>query len=67
MLQMKNVRSSNPPSIAEKPVCEYKQESALHPDRVTKCFLNGVLVGQRVYNREGKMILEPQSRTGPNY
>ena len=63
MLRLKNLTSSIPLDSVEKPVREYKN-SPLQHDRVTACFLNGPLVGQRVYNREGSMILETPIRDG---
>jgi len=61
---MKKVKSSIPQNIVEKPVRDFKQEGALHHDRVTECFLNDIRVGQRIYNRQGTMILETPIRDG---
>jgi len=61
---MRNVKSRLPQNIVEKPVREYIQEGAFHHDRVTDCLLNSILVGQRVYNREGVMILETPMKEG---
>ena len=61
---MKHVKSGIPQGIIEKPVREYKQEGTLHYYRVTDCFLNGNLVGQRVYNQERIMVLETPMKEG---
>ena len=61
---MKNVKSSIPSGIVEKPVREYKQAGVLRYDRVTDCLLNDTRVGQRVYNQQGVMILETPMKDG---
>jgi hypothetical protein len=52
------LKSSIPPGIVEKPLHECRHEGTLRSDRVTECLLNGVRVGQRVYNQQGVMVLE---------
>ena len=61
---MKHVKSSIPQNVQEKTVHEYIQEDAALYHRVTDCFLNGIRVGQRAYNREGTMILETPLKDG---
>ena len=61
---MRTVKSSFPQNIFETPVREFKQEGGLRYDRVTDCILDGILVGQRVYNREGVMVLETPRKGG---
>jgi hypothetical protein len=61
---MRKVKSSIPQNIIEKPLREYRQEGALHDDRVTDCLLNGILVGRRVYNEERVMVLETPMKDG---
>jgi len=61
---MKLVKSDIPQDVTEKPVREYKQEGTLYYYRVTECFLDGNLVGQRVYNLEGIMVLETPMKEG---
>ena len=58
------MKPSIPENILEETVRGYEQEGTLHYDRVTDCFLNGILVGQRVYNREGLMVLETPIKNG---
>lgn len=62
--RMKNVKSSIPQNIVEKPVRDFRREGALHDFRVTDCLLNGILVGQRVYNREGTRVVETPIKDG---
>jgi hypothetical protein len=64
MFRIKNVKSSIPRNIVEKPVRDFKQDGAHYYDRVMDCFFDGILVGQRVYNREGMMVLETPIQDG---
>jgi hypothetical protein len=61
---MKLVKSGIPQGVIEKPVREHKQEDMTHYHRVVDCFLDGNLVGQRVYNQEGIMVLETPMKDG---
>jgi len=61
---MNHAKSGIPRDIIEKTVHEYKQEGMLHYHRVTDCFRNGTLVGRRVYNQEGIMIIETAMKDG---
>ena len=61
---MKSAKSGIPQDVIEKPVRKHKQEGMLHDLRVVACFINGNLVGQRVYNQEGIMILETPMKDG---
>lgn len=61
---MKHVKSGIPQGVTEKPVREHTQEGTLHHDRIADCFINGNLVGQRVYNQEGSMVLETPMKDG---
>jgi hypothetical protein len=61
---MRIVKSSIPQNIVEKPLREYKQEGTRSYYRVTDCFLNGILVGQRVYNLKGTLVLETPIKDG---
>ena len=64
ILIMRTMKSSIPQNIVEKPVRKYKQAGALYYDRVTDYLLNGMLVGQRVYNQAGVMVLETPIKAG---
>ena len=61
---MKHVKSEIPQDVIEKPVPGYNEAGMLPDRRVVHCFLKGKLVGQRVYNREGILILETPMRDG---
>jgi len=61
---MKNLKSGIPQDIIEKTVREYKQEGKLRYYRVTDRFRNGTLVGQRLYNHEGIMVVETAMKDG---
>lgn len=61
---MKRVKPAIPPNVVEKTIREYKHQDDPHGHRVTDCFLNGIRVGQRVYNRQGTMILETPIKAG---
>jgi hypothetical protein len=64
MLQMRTVKSSISQNSIEKPLREYQQEGALHSYCATDCLLNGLLIGRRVYNQDGVMVLETPIRDG---
>src|SRR5215211_7105049 len=61
---MRNLKSSIPQAVIEKPVRENRQGGAFGYFRVTHCLLNGILVGQRVYSQQGVMILETPMKDG---
>lgn len=61
---MKHVKSGIPQGVIEETVREYKQEGTLHYYRVTDCLFKGNLVGQRVYNQEGIMVIESPMKDG---
>jgi hypothetical protein len=61
---MKYVRSSIPQGAVERSIREHQEENILHDDRVVNCFFEGHLVGQRVYNREGVIVLETPMKNG---
>jgi hypothetical protein len=58
------MKSSIPQNILEKTIREYRQEGSLRYDRVAGCFSHGTLVGERVYNREGLLVLETPIKDG---
>jgi len=61
---MKHLKSGIPQDVIEKTVREYKQEGTLRYYRVTECFRNGTLVGQRLYNQEGILVVETAMKDG---
>ena len=61
---MKHVKSGIPQDVIEKPVREHKEEDVLHDQRIVDCFFKGILVGQRVYNHVGIMVLETLMNDG---
>lgn len=58
------MKSSIPQNSTEKPIRKHEQEGAPGDDQVTDRFLNGICVGRRVYNGEGRMVLETPIKDG---
>jgi antitoxin component YwqK of YwqJK toxin-antitoxin module len=61
---MKTLKSSIPQKAVEKPIREYEEENVIHLYRMTNCFLNGNLVGQRFYTQAGVLVLETPLKDG---
>jgi antitoxin component YwqK of YwqJK toxin-antitoxin module len=60
---MKHMKSEIPLCVIEKPIREY-QEEPLKGYRTVDCLFKGNLVGRRVYNHEGIMVLETPMKDG---
>jgi hypothetical protein len=58
------MKSGIPQDITEKTVRGYKRKDTIHDHRVTACFRHGTLVGQRIYNQEGIMVVETPMKDG---
>lgn len=58
---MKSVKSGLPRDVIEKPVGE---EGKPHADRIVECFVGGNLVGRRIYNYAGILIMETPMKAG---
>jgi antitoxin component YwqK of YwqJK toxin-antitoxin module len=61
---MKHVKSGIPQGVIEKLIREHKEEGMHHDHRIVDCFFKSNLVGQRVYNHEGIMVLETPMKDG---
>lgn len=60
---MKHVKSGMPQGEIERLVPEHK-EDLLQGYRIVDCFFTGNLVGRRVYNQEGIMVVETPMKDG---
>src|SRR5512134_34396 len=61
---MKHVKSGIPQGAIEKIAREHQEKDLLHSYRVVDCFFKGNLVGQRVYNHAGFMVVETPMKDG---
>jgi hypothetical protein len=61
---MKHVKSGIPQGVIEEPTREQNAKDLSHGYRVVDCHLKGKLVGRRVYNREGILVLETPMKDG---
>ena len=61
---MKPLKSDIPQGAIEKTVRDHKEKDMLHGYRVVDCFFKGNLVGQRVYNHVGFMVVETPMKDG---
>jgi antitoxin component YwqK of YwqJK toxin-antitoxin module len=61
---MKYVKSDIPQGAIEKNVREHKEKEGLHDYRLVDCFFKGKLVGQRIYNHTGFMLVETPMKDG---
>jgi hypothetical protein len=61
---MKPIKSGIPQHVIETPVPAHKETGTSPDDRIVDCFFHGSLVGRRVYNRKGSLVLETPMKDG---
>ena len=64
---MRRLKSDIPPNVVEQVTREFRREGGAISERVTSCLLNGEVVGQRVYNEEGQLVIESPLRDGSKH
>lgn len=58
------MRSDIPQDVIEKPVHKRKETGSRHEYRIVDCYFKGHLVGQRVYDHAGIVVLETPMKNG---
>src|SRR5437016_4009810 len=64
---MKRSKSDIPRRAVERLAGEYRGESAITPYRTMKCVLDGKIVGERVYNQDGQVVIERPIKSGKTH
>ena len=62
--RMRRYKSDIPPNVVEETTREFRREGGAVYTRLTSCFLNDELVGQRAYDVEGQLVTETPIRNG---
>ncbi len=64
---MKKPKSDLPRGIVERPVREHRRGSPIIHHRKLECVLEGKIVGERVYNQAGQLVIERPIKDGKTH
>jgi hypothetical protein len=62
----KRYRSSIPEDVVERVVCRYRRKGAGVWLKKTECLVAGIVVGERFYDKDGSLLIEPPCGTARN-
>ena len=64
---MKRFKSDIPQNVIEHTTREFRRDGGAIYHRLSNCVLNGEVVGQRAYNKEGQLVTETPLKDGTKH